>query len=29
MIRGMNKDFSWAVSAGEYSSLYEMLLSRA
>jgi starch synthase len=29
MVRGMNKDFSWAVSAEAYSDLYETLLGRA
>ena len=29
MIRGMKKDFSWAVSADAYSKLYEKLLGRA
>jgi len=29
MIRGMKKDFSWAVSAAAYSGLYDKLLGRA
>jgi glycogen synthase len=29
MIRGMKKDFSWAVSAAAYSSLYGKLLGGA